>query len=243
MKQNIRVIAFLTVLAMALVMLAGCGGGKNADDSSLANLEIGDVINYGSYKQTVRDGMDEYDLKQYDPEPIQWRMVDKRDGFGLFVSEKVLDCVPYNASTTDTPYADSELRKFLVNDFWKTAFSSEERKIIKTANFAGGAGGDTRDKVFCLSAAEAKKYFPGDGGLTARHTDYAHGRGVWHGAGSASIWWLRDNGLNSTYAKYVEGDGTINNDGYFVSTECVGVRPAVWIRLGSWPKGHGPEVD
>ena len=219
---------------MMLALLTGCGGDKHAQDSSLADLEIGDVIYYGSYLQSTSE-----------PEPIQWRMVDKDGGFGLFVAEYILDCHAFNDENKDTSYADSDLRKWLNDDFIKTAFDREHRKFIRPEavfDHDNKDREDNKDKIFVLSRDEAEKYFPSESDRLAYPTNYAVGRGAipFDVEARYGEWWLRDNGSDGSHALCVTIKGFVPDDGHEVDYAYTGVRPAMWLRLGNWPKGHGP---
>ena len=53
------------------------------------------------------------------------------------------------------------------------------------------------------------------------------------GGGTASWWWLRSPGNDSYSAAYVDADGDLDVDGYYVHHGTGGVRPALWLNLKS----------
>lgn len=224
---------------MALTLFAGCSsGGKNAADSELSGLGAGDVIFFGSYPQSASE-----------PEPIEWRVLEAKDDRVLVISEKILDCRPYNGKEQkETVYADCSLRKWLNGGFMNKAFSSgEKERILKVTNantappeegdtgalFAEG-GEDTEDSVFCLSYDEVVRYFPDEGGTLAEPTDFAVSKGVFTLDTGVRYgqWWLRTQGYDNKWAMYAKPIGIIDTDGSGVWNDDIGVRPAMWIRCG-----------
>ena len=85
------------------------------------------------------------------------------------LSDKSLDCRPFIDSSDDYgTWYHSTLRKWLNEDFMKTAFSKQEKQKIITSTIStppnptyGTLGGqDTKDKLFLLSIDEVETYFP-----------------------------------------------------------------------------------
>ena len=160
----------LSILASAvfLVTLSGCGSAeKNSDSSHPYNAYYKDanLMYFGTYEQdnNTKNG----------PEPIQWEILDTNENGTLLLSCNVLEM----CSFTDNPIMDnrsvtwenSDLRKWLNNDFYNEAFSAIEKQQINTVTLSNPTkpnrdkpcieGVDTQDKVFCLSMDEIEKYF------------------------------------------------------------------------------------
>ncbi|WP_406547725.1 DUF6273 domain-containing protein [Succinimonas sp.] len=78
-------------------------------------------------------------------------------------------------------------RKWLNNDFMKAAFSEEQQRRISVSETLNGAnprsgvrgGNDTRDRIFCLSIAEAEQYYMLDTARRCLPTEYAIEEGMW----------------------------------------------------------------
>ena len=137
----------------------------------IKNAKVGDIIKFGSYEQDNNSSNG--------AEPIEWQVVDFRNGYTVLLSKNVLDCKHYNEKTKDITWENSTLRSWLNNDFYNTAFSSSEKKKIATAHnqnpdsyeiykslnksyTMGAKGGNiTDDKVFLLSWTEVRDYFGG----------------------------------------------------------------------------------
>ena len=119
----------------------------------------GDIITFGTYPQSS-DGADR--------SPILWR-VPQNSGRELFLlSEYILDCRRYHGESVDMKWRDSvditwhdcDLRKWLNNEFYNTAFNATEKEFIKTTHCAdnGEVSPDTEDKVFCLALRRSRSY-------------------------------------------------------------------------------------
>lgn len=117
----------------------------------------GEIITFGTYPQTA-DGSDRTAIK--------WRVL-KNSGNDLFIlSEYILDCRRYHGESTDIKWrdcvditwCDCDLRKWLTNEFYNTAFSAAEKEFIKMTYCTDNGEGtpDTEDKVFLLSVTEIK---------------------------------------------------------------------------------------
>lgn len=187
-------------------------------------------------------------------EPIKWRILSEQNGVAMLLAEMILDSQEYynfassgvthsrtavenyddayyagNDSTVsdavyDNNYLYSNVRKWLNETFYTTAFSDLQKAIIATTivdNSASSTSDDenatdanifacanTNDKVFLLSQNEATSAVFGFGGYLAydekkqkKPTDYAQCQGAdtnesapYSGCG---WWWLR-----SSYAYY-----------------------------------------
>ena len=100
-------------------------------------------------------------------------------------------------------------------------------------------GNNTLDMIFLLSLEEVVKYFGDSGQLRNRpkykdylSDQYSNARIAQDIAGSASWWWLRSPGFGPLYVISVDdtGDLLVGGDDVFCSG---GVRPALWLNLGS----------
>ena len=100
-------------------------------------------------------------------------------------------------------------------------FTAEERgRIVLSSlknddnpSFGTEGGADTEDRVFCLSIAEAHNFM----NVTQR--------------GASDYWWLRSPGRFTTLGADVYSDGGVNESGWSVISDELGVRPALWLTL------------
>ena len=200
---------------------------------------IGQMVTLGRYEQD--NNLDN------GPEPIEWIVLDQKDGQSLLISRYILDCKLFNDKTTQQYTWDkSALRKWLNNDFINEAFVSTEQKLLQDAILKNAiedtgkqikGGSDTKDRIFLLSKTEVLQYFPSDEDRVCLATDRAIAQGLSTGE-NGSGWWLRAPGYvdSSVYwNKYIpmrciDDQGSLD---YRTSSKLSGVRPAIWIDLSA----------
>ncbi|MGN0474421.1 MAG: DUF6273 domain-containing protein [Acutalibacteraceae bacterium] len=192
------------------------------------NVRVGEIIKFGRYPQGANDEI----------EPIEWRVLDIKDGKALLLTEKLLDYVRYNEEYTKVTWETCTLRKWMNNDFIRKAFSSDEQRKIATVTNAnpnnpeyGTKGGNpTQDKVFALSMDEVKRYFSTDKSMKAYTTDYAHKQG-YDLKDRSGWWWLRSPGHDCDFAARVFYVGGVSTYGDIVLRNNVAARLALWLNL------------
>ncbi len=148
-------------------------GFKRYNNSKYLNIKVGGIIEFGSYPQT-KDG------DTFKVEPIKWRVLEINNGKALLLSEKILDAHMFAEESNN--YANSEIRRWLNNEFYNEAFNDEEKSRIVTTNvdnsirstYPNGlseeelkecwdsgknkyACDNTNDKIFLLSQQEVTK--------------------------------------------------------------------------------------
>lgn len=130
--------------------------------SLLSNANVGSYVIFGAYEQ---DGDNENGS-----EVIQWKVMEKKNDSVLLQATVALMARPlgYKKVTWET----SSLRAFLNNDFFETAFSTEEKSQIMTTvvkveknpyknkKISFSEGNDTKDKIFIWDAPYCAKYQP-----------------------------------------------------------------------------------
>jgi len=123
----------------------------------LRSARPGENILFGAYPQTTGGE---------DRTPIRWRVL-HNSGSELFIlSEYVLDCKRYHCEFTAITWRDCDLRRWLNETFYQTAFTDAEKKLILLTHCTDNGEGspDTDDRVFSLSVAEVKAFTDaGDG--------------------------------------------------------------------------------
>ncbi|MCI6923687.1 MAG: DUF6273 domain-containing protein [Oscillospiraceae bacterium] len=198
----------------------------------IKNAKVGDIVYFGTYEQDNDTSNGKEDIK--------WRVLAKENNRILVISDKALDCQPYNSSYRDITWENCTLRKWLNNDFVNAAFTAEERAKIpmvtvsadKNPKYDTDPGNATKDKVFLLSIVEAEKYFAFDGARRCVPTDYAVARGAYVNSDNGTCWWwLRSPGYYQNYAADVLLGGDVYEDGYGVNHGDCAVRPAMWITI------------
>lgn len=198
-------------------------GDEAAAEDDLPPITIGDTVTFGHYEQDndTSNG----------PEAIQWKILDVQDGKALIISEKVLARL---RQITNSQYdhqrdvritwENSNVRAWMNEDFYLTAFSDTERKSIfltdvkdeDNPNIEDAAtrlsgwvdtekGEDTQDFVFSLSLSEFEKYFSEPGSGKAEMTEVAKIGNPYSTLSEARFsgyfdephWWLRTVGVTA----------------------------------------------
>ena len=80
---------------------------------------VGQIKTFGSYEQ---------DNNKSRKEPIEWRVLKVNGDLALVISEKILDCRPYNETRTAVTWETSSIRKWLNGTFLNAAFTEAEKK-------------------------------------------------------------------------------------------------------------------
>lgn len=221
---------FLLALLVSILILTVCS------IASAVNYYRGGSVWMGEYEQDNNTGNGK--------ESIEWIVLDIDGDYVLLISRYAIDARPYNRSYTSVTWEDSSLRAWLNDDFYYSAFSSNERSKIAYATidnpnnpgYGTYGGRETTDKLYILSISEAKYYFKEGAGLYCEPTKYTKVRAR---ANDSSIgnynanvwwWWLRTPGSQQQYAATVNTTGGIVNIGYHVDDSYVGVRPVMWIK-------------
>ena len=154
-----------------------------------------DSVFYGRYiqKNVGENETDNDNISDADKDGIEWIVLkkDEENHKALLFSKYILDMHGFSDSHEEVSWETSEIRKWLNNDFYNTAFSNIERKsIVETElkndyDFGEGFRKDdaTYDKVFLLSAKELVEYFSAEKELeyviyfgknvTAKETEYS----------------------------------------------------------------------
>ncbi len=215
----------------AKTMLAETEKSVNGNiDEELSDYSVGDgFIEFGSYffdEGSKRD-------------PIKWKIISLENGKVLLISEMGLDAKKYHHSPGNFDWKSSYLREWLNGDFYNTAFTAAEKKMIVSANLnnyknvfyrtENGAG--TTDNVFLLSIEEAQRLFGSDEERVAVPTELAKKNGAFVGENGGTWWWLRSSGNRDGYAADVDYGGDVDSYGSdkYRSVSCV--RPCLWLSL------------
>ncbi len=207
---------------------------------------VGDIITIGSYEQ-------DNDLSN-GTEPIEWQVLDIKDGKALLLSRYVLDSKLFDEGM-EARWSECSLRTWLNNDFMNTAFSDSQKGRISTTLVTADKnpkfsstdpGSSVNDKMFLLSVDEVVNYFPGghlsgsdfeyyvDSSISTTDTDYAYEKNkaneekMVYRSGRNANWWLRTVGNVKSYGSIATADGSIFPMGYASNYLLQGVRPAMW---------------
>lgn len=196
------------------------------------------VIRFGFYQQ---------DNDPSNMEPIEWYVLDQKDGKMLIVSKDILDFRAYDDGT-HTTWADSTLRAWLNSEFYNTAFSADEKaKIFDTTNTTVEPYSfdmyyppmTSTEKVFLLTKGEVLQYYVESPECTIyalEAPDRNEQARPWIMDAEDQFWhhcWSRATG--ATIGEIVNGynaEATDNSGNPIYTQETTktsGVRPAMWI--------------
>ena len=207
--KRIGYILFLIVLALHIFNV----GGGNAESANVDNASR-KTVTFGAYDQDNNPDNGQ--------EPVEWIVLEEKDGKCLLLSKCGLDAVSYQDNEGDTDWEKSTLRAWLNKDFLESAFTPLERlkivpnklKNLRNRKFYTQGGPDTMDRVHVPGVEEIERYLP--------EQAQRAGKG-W--------WWLRCPGSNLFSTVAVYDDGSIYENGIHIDYEGGGVRPAVWVLL------------
>ena len=217
------------------------------ESDALKTAKEGDTVEFGNAVQDYNKGKEE---------PISWVVYDVQDGHVLLVSKKVLYNYSYHEYHDKTTWKDSKLCRMLNHDFYSSAFSKEERKLLSGKNDENNPDWDITDKnaftyyinksgeydyedvkvktelVFVLSKEETEKYMPAPEDRIVSSTKAVQDQGIGNRNDDYKApWWITDMGIGELKAMYVDTDGNINTEGKTINNFGMGVRPAIWIKM------------
>ena len=201
------------------------------DYDKFKNIKVGSVVNFGYYPKGFATSK----------APIEWQVLDIQGTKALLLTKEGIDCKQYHSANDYTSWSKCSLRKWLNEDFIKTAFLTDKNAVSdkdrilavniptdKNPNFSTDCGNPTQDKVFLLSAREALAYFASNSTRICKATPYAMQNGA---TGPNSYWLLRTLGNYGANVCYVGTDGSISYNGYYVNATNRVIRPAIWVEL------------
>lgn len=190
-----------------------------------------------STSETVNGGSEYY----FKLEPIRWRIIlDDSEGLTL-MCDSIIDTKRYDDNSNN--YKNSEIRNWLNNQFYNSAFNDIQRNIILGTNVDNSVAStgyptnsnvcaNTFDKIYMLSYLEANK-------LSNRKvlaSDYSIATGVAINTDIASYgngaWWLRSPHSSTTdpAVRYIGDDGVIKGGRNYGNMH-MGIVPVLRIKI------------
>lgn len=148
----------------------------------------------------------------------KWVILDMIDGKALLLKKKALTGISYHDSLEAVTWEVSALRSYLNSEFLNSAFSEQERTNIilssvensKNAVYGTNGGKETSDYIFVLSMEDAMKYNTLLPEVKANT-------------------WLRSPGYIGQNAAFLTANGSIMDYGYEVTSNQIGILPAMWF--------------
>lgn len=256
------------LMSVSNYSVANCQGGirpavwvkYNKKENNDNQKEINDFesIKFGKYQQTYNS-----EKNDWNEEPIEWIILEKdsENKRVLLISKYILDVRPivYKSEEKNTTWENSNIRAWLNDKFYDSAFAEDEKTKIKEVQIVNGdnddymtlGGRDTIDKIFLLSISEARKYFSNGDNLgnkdqlvragAAKGTEYAKHRKLGiipknkqneyeEWMLENSAYYLRSPAGTQSRTAAVGPDAIIYTGGNVgTGLNRCGVRPAMWI--------------
>lgn len=191
-------------------------------DNQQGNVKVGDIIKLGEWHSA----------------PIEWQVLEVKDGKALLLSKYGLICKKYHSGGLIT-WENCDLRKWLNGEFLQKAFKEDVAKCLEESHvpaqenpdYTTDPGNDTRDKVFLLSAEEVLKYFTKDEERICLPLSFVAKEGAYIGENGACYWWLRSPGVAANCDAFIDLDGSVYTPGEFADNDEFVVRPALRVDL------------
>lgn len=209
-----------------------------AQKARLRGAAVGETVRFGAYEQ---------DNKLWNgTEEIEWLVLAVDGNKALLLSKYGLVARVFNEELSPinsykrVTWSNCQLRSWLNGDFFRTAFSdghqalilASEVKAYKNPEADVNPGRDTKDRVFLLSAVEARLYFDSDAARQCFPTAACRAQ-TEDGKDGAIRWWLRTSGVEESSVSVVSESGAVFPVGFSCGHEPYpAVRPAMWIDLG-----------
>lgn len=209
----------------------------------LVSASVGDIVTFGRYLLDAESGVD----------PIEWRVLDKSEDGLFLISVLAIDGGSFNDAEGNADWETCAIRKWLNEEFYTTAFFSEERDVIidtvvdvhddpnlydplwngeiPTVN----VGNDTVDKIYLPSFVEVNKYFSSDDDRRCASAFVAYVRKKMlfiDGEERYCRWLLRSQKYDNSSVCNVAQNGEIDPFGYGCDLTGLGIRPVMWVRTG-----------
>lgn len=151
-------------------------------------------------------------LGTWDGKPIEW-LVLKEEGFtSLVISKDRIGQYRFDNNSSNNNWDSCDLRKFLKNDFYKSAFTEEEKKKIINVKLTDS--NNVKDNIFILSKQEVE-YLSDD--------DYEKAH---YSSRCSYCIWTRTKNDPYILSVYVKNNCSCNQ---YANTN-FSVRPAMWVK-------------
>ena len=221
--------------------------------SKYTDYGIDQLVSFGRYEQdgNTKNGA----------EPVEWVVLKSDGARKLLMSRYVLDALPFNNRSGKTTWAESSIRGWLNDYFYRQAFSAAEQKCVELTNVAAhenhwypqySAGTGSQDHVFLLSVPEFEAWvlhfdgtqnyktkdqvramIPERGWNRCEATAYARKQGAYVSSKNGFCrWWLRSPGDGKNKIANVFASGHYIADHMKTTDGSVGVRPVIWVDFG-----------
>lgn len=197
----------------------------NLQSKSFEGAKRKSTVYFGSYEQdnNLENGK----------EPIKWYVISTNGNYLQLLAVNALDAKQYHSEYKAVTWEKSDLRTWLNDEFYSTAFTRAEQNLIVpwwiTSEQRDNQGTTVMDKVFLLSRDDVNNVVSG-AFRACIPTPYALARGVYKSPDSEHCRWiLRTPGEFMFNVVVVYFDGTFFARGNDVNYEKDGLRPSIWV--------------
>lgn len=179
-------------------------------------------------------------------ERIQWIVFKQEEERTLALSLRILELRPFHGEAAPTRWEDSDLRRWLNDDFFDAAFTPEEQARICQPEPAEDPSGEMLwqmfgletvtgqidDKAFALNGSDLSEFFPGENsmfhpGCSAEPTPWVRTQA--EGSPGEDSWWLRSS-MQQMAMAYIASPADSMGVSAISPENLNGVRPAIWLR-------------
>lgn len=173
--------------------------------------------------------------------PVKWIVLDEQNGYSLLMTDQIIASKGWmEKENKGSTWAETDLRRWLDQDFYNAAFSDEEKSHMalfdavqpQNPRYKTPAGKATVDPVSLLSYQELIRYMPTDGERKTKPTDYAIEEGCYQNPDGDAAWWLRSPGPEANIPEHLASGGNLGARTHYIDDSTIGVRPVIWVESG-----------
>lgn len=92
----------------------------------ISNVQVGDYLLFGHYDQDNN--------KRNPPEPVEWQVLNVKDGKAMIISRYGLDVYQFDRSFNYPTWAKSQVRNWMNGRFLNTVFTADEQACIEVTH-------------------------------------------------------------------------------------------------------------
>ncbi len=214
MRKRYLIIAVLFVLLIAQTAAAEAENGLRGYSREKGYC----YVTFGRYPYDEEGG----------GQPILWRVLEARDGTAYLLSEYILEVSRLHSLAFGYPgWEKADLNAWLQADFPEQAFTAEEARALVTDPELGRASlpgdEDLKNRDFGFGSDISRR---------AVGTPWANGRGLFfYRNRNHSPYWTRTQSTREFAHRSIKLEGNIGYLG--VTADDMGVRPVIWLDVGS----------
>ncbi len=213
---------FGLLLAALLLFALPCAASADGVVAEISGWDQTGGYTYLAFGRAVQDA---------GVEPIVWRMLTVKNDKALLLSEKILDCLPFDYEDNDWDY--SQLKRHLNSSFYHDAFTIAEQGAIVPNPGSGAVLIPVRAELTNPLYGFDRSMDTKDPNRVAFGTTFALSHNLWQASDGAASYFTRTVGSSkkSPTVDMVRSNGSIGSAS--VERDNVGVRPMIWLDLSA----------